>query len=85
MTNLMTMIRINVFEAKARLSKYLARVEAGETIVICRRNQPIAELRAVPRPRAESRPRGLAQGLFQVPKAFSEPLPEDVIASFEGR
>ena len=42
-----TMIRINIAEAKSRLSNYLERVERGETIILCRRNVPIAELRPV--------------------------------------
>ena len=32
------MIRINIAEAKARLSRYLENVERGETVVLCRRN-----------------------------------------------
>lgn len=84
MTNFMIMKRVNVYDAKARLSEYLARVEAGETVVICRRNQPIAELRAVVPIRTEPRPIGLAKGLFEVPDSFHGPLPEDVITGFEG-
>jgi len=84
MTNFRIMKRVNVYEAKARLSEYLARVEAGETVVICRRNQPIAELRALPAVRTEPRPRGLATGLFEVPESFREPLTDDLISRFEG-
>ena len=42
-----TMIRINIAEAKSRLSNYLERVERGETIILCRRNVPIAGIRPV--------------------------------------
>jgi len=41
------MIRLNIHEAKTHLSKYLAKLEKGETIVLCRRNQPIAEIRSI--------------------------------------
>ncbi|MEI6415050.1 MAG: type II toxin-antitoxin system prevent-host-death family antitoxin [Pseudomonadota bacterium] len=34
------MISLNINEAKAHLSKYLRAVEAGETLVLCRRNVP---------------------------------------------
>lgn len=84
MVKYMVMIRINVHEAKAKLSEYLARVEAGETVVICRRNVPVAELRAAPRVSREARPFGLAAGEFEVPTAFFEPLPADIQAAFEG-
>ena len=79
----MTMKMVNIFEAKARLSELLDQVSKGEPVVICKRNQPIAELRPVPAPRATPRPLGLAEGTFTVPPAFFEPLPEAELAAFE--
>ena len=84
MTNYMVMISVNVHEMKAKLSEYLARVEAGEVVMICRRNVPIAELRAVAGPLEGDRPRGLGKGVFQVPASFFEALPEDVVNAFQG-
>ncbi len=78
------MIRLNMHEAKTHLSRYVARLRAGETILLCRRNEPVAEIRALPRARKERRPIGLARGQFTVPESFFEPLPDDVIESFEG-
>jgi antitoxin (DNA-binding transcriptional repressor) of toxin-antitoxin stability system len=43
---------VNIHEAKTHLSKLLARVEAGETIVIARAGKPVAELRA-PTPKVD--------------------------------
>ena len=79
------MKKVNIYEAKAHLSALVHRVAQGETLVICRRNVPVAELRPLPRPRRRKRPIGLARGTFEVPEAFFEPLPEDVVAGFEGR
>ena len=73
MTNYMVMIRVNVHEVKAKLSEFLSRIEAGEVVMICRRNVPVAELRAVPSPLKRERPRGLAKGTFKVPGSFFEP------------
>ena len=84
LTKYMVMIRVNIHEAKAKLSEYLARVESGETVVICRRNVPVAELRAAPKAADEPRPFGLARGLVRIPDSFFEPLPESVIEGFEG-
>jgi prevent-host-death family protein len=78
----MLKVNINVFEAKARLSEYLDRVERGERIVICRRNRPIAELRPVDAVRVAPRPIGAAKGHFTVPPAFFEPLPDEIADSF---
>ncbi|MGH2396708.1 MAG: type II toxin-antitoxin system Phd/YefM family antitoxin, partial [bacterium] len=36
--------QVNVHQAKSQLSALLARVEAGEEVVICRANKPIARL-----------------------------------------
>lgn len=89
MTNLlvqyMTMIRINIHEAKTHLSRYLARLQKGDTILICRRNVPVAELRPVPPDRTRKRPVGLARDEFQVPESFFGQLPDDVLQSFEGQ
>ena len=40
----MTMTRVNIAEAKAKLSHYLRLVASGEQVVICERNSPVAEL-----------------------------------------
>lgn len=75
---------VTVHEAKTHLSRLLARVEAGEEIVIRRGAKPIARLTAllpVPRP---PRVLGGDEGLFTVPDDFDEDLPEDILAAFEG-
>lgn len=42
--HLLVMDRAKVAELKARLSEYLAGVRAGETLVVCDRNTPIARI-----------------------------------------
>ncbi|MDE0023428.1 MAG: type II toxin-antitoxin system prevent-host-death family antitoxin [Spirochaetaceae bacterium] len=78
------MNRINVAEAKARLSHYLARVDEGETVLICRRNVPIAELRPIRAPLRQPRPVGIDRGMT-IPDSFFAPLPDDLLDAFEGR
>ena len=85
MSQNMVMFRVNIHEAKANLSKYLDAVAAGETVVICNRNVPVAELRPLFRARSAPRPIGLAAGSFKIPKGFFEPLPESILAEFEGK
>lgn len=79
------MIRVNIHEAKTHLSRYLARLEQGETILLCRRNVPVAEIRPLPARSSEPRPIGLARGQLEVPESFFEPLPDDLLGAFEGR
>ena len=80
----MTMNRINIAEAKARLSHYLDKVGKGETVLICRRNVPIAELRPIPAPLRQPRPVGIDRGMT-IPDSFFDPLPDDLLDAFEGR
>jgi len=79
------MIRLNIHEAKTHLSAHLDRLAKGETIILCKRNTPIAEIRPLPSRRAHRRPLGLDQGKFVVPPEFFEPLPKDLLAGFAGK
>ncbi len=81
----MTMIRINVHEAKTHLSRYLAELAPGETLLVCKRNVPIAEIRRLPAQRLAKRPIGLAKGVFQVSPSFLEPLPDQELSAWDGR
>ena len=40
LVNNMTMKKVNIHEAKAKLSEYVDAVVRGEQVVICRRNRP---------------------------------------------
>jgi len=79
------MIKVNIHAAKTHLSRYLARVAAGETVVLGNRKVPVAEIRAVPRHRTTPRPVGLAGGTFEVPPAFFEPLSETELEAWTGK
>ncbi len=82
MVNNMTMKVVNIFEAKAKLSECIEAAAAGERVLICKRNHPVAELRAVPGGRTKPRPVGGAAGRLKVPAAFFDPLPDEIVASF---
>ena len=76
------MIKLNIHEAKTHLSHYLEEVEQGETILLCRRNQPVAEIRPLQTHRQKKRPIGLAKKKFSVPASFFDELPVEIIAPF---
>jgi len=79
------MISINTHEVKAKLSEYLAVVESGEIVQICRRNVPIAHLVPLPKPGTDPRPVGLACDAEQdLPDSFFDPLPDDFLKAFNG-
>jgi len=71
----MTMLMVNIAEAKAKLSEYVEAAARGERILICNRNKPVAELRAVEQ--APAQPRDLSPmypGQTFMTDAFLEPL-----------
>lgn len=80
-----TMIKLNIHEAKTHLSKYLTKLKAGERIVLCKRNQPVAQITPLSEARTRPRPIGLAKQTFSVPVSFFEPLPEDLYNAFESK
>ena len=76
------MIQVNIHEAKSKLSQLLARVEAGEEVIIARAGHPIARISGIKQPRG-GRILGRDAGLFEVPDDFDAPLPEDLLNEFE--
>jgi len=80
------MYKVNVFEIKAKLSEYLDRAARGERIVICRHNEPVAELRPIEGVRTEPRPIGPLPGrpTFEVPSSFFDSLPQEELDDWEG-
>jgi len=77
------MIRVSITQAKAQLSKYLKKVEQGQTVVLTRRNRPIANIRPIPPRKRRPRPIGLCAGEFVVPPDFDAPLPKDLLNAFD--
>jgi len=82
MVYFIVMIKVNIFEAKAKLSEYVDRAAKGEHVVICKRNHPVAELRRVEAARTTPRPIGALEEPFEVPASFFEPLPDEAINPF---
>ena len=74
------MIKLNIHEAKAHLSKYLPALEAGETLLLCMRNEPIAEIRPLPKRSKLPRPLGADRAMVTLHESFFDPLPDDFLA-----
>ncbi|MFN6535401.1 MAG: type II toxin-antitoxin system Phd/YefM family antitoxin [Nostoc sp. EkiNYC01] len=75
---------VNIHQAKTNLSRLLSRVELGEEIIISNRGIPVAKL--VPFHASSNRRAslGMDRGRFIVPEDFNAPLPEELLAAFEG-
>ena len=73
---------LTIHTAKTTLSQLLARVEAGEEIVLARGKQPIAKL--VPyHPAGPRRQFAALRGVASVGPEFFELLPPDELAAWE--
>jgi prevent-host-death family protein len=73
---------VTIHTAKTTLSQLVARVEAGEEIVLARGKQPIAKL--VPyHPVGPKRQFGALRGVVSVGPEFFDPLPEDELAAWD--
>ena len=76
------MSTVTVHAAKTNLSKLLARVEAGEEIVVARGKIPIARLTPIHAPPA-ARHFGAFRGVVSVGPEFFEPMTDAELAEWE--
>jgi prevent-host-death family protein len=79
----MTMIMVNIHEAKARLSEFIDAAVNGAQVVICNRNRPVVELRPVAQARREPRPIGAGPYAFDVPESAFAALEEHELDDWE--
>jgi prevent-host-death family protein len=75
---------VNIYEAKTRLSKLVDQAAQGRDVIISRSGKPIARLTALDKPSQRIR-FGVLKGKVRTSKDFDAPLPDDVMAGFEGR
>lgn len=78
------MATFTVHQAKTELSKLMARAEAGEEIVIARRDKPAVKLVPVGETHKKERVPGALKGMFKIPDSFFDSLPEDELQAWEG-
>lgn len=75
---------VNIYQAKTQLSKLVDLASSGTDVVIARAGKPIARLTAV---KNEKRLTGFGalKGKGWIAEDFDAPLPEELLAQFEGR
>ena len=78
------MHQINIHQAKTQFSRLVERVAGGEEIIIAKSGKPVARLIPYAPKRAVRRP-GAMRGKIRIKKNFDEPLPKEILASFEGK
>jgi prevent-host-death family protein len=75
---------VNIYEAKTQLSKLVDLASSGTDVVIARAGKPVARLTSLSN---ENRLTGLGslEGKGWIAEDFDAPLPDDLLAQFEGR
>lgn len=80
----MSSATVNIYEAKTHLSRLVEQAAAGEEIIIARGGKPVARLSQLVEPARKLR-FGVLKGQVRIAADFDAPLPDEVIAAFEGR
>ncbi len=74
------MTSVNMHEAKTHLSQLVAKVEAGEEVVISRAGKPVAKLTPL---QPAKRPKfGFAKGTIKIVGDINDPLPDEWLDQF---
>jgi prevent-host-death family protein len=75
---------VNIYDAKTRLSELVDAAAAGEDVVVCRNGRPVARITQL-EPTKRVIKWGVLKGKIRVSADFDAPLPDEVLAGFEGR
>lgn len=73
-----------IHDAKTHLSKLIARVEAGEEIVLARGKTPVARLVPIQPVQKPKRELGWLKAKIDLDQGFWDPLPDDELALWNG-
>lgn len=75
---------VNIHEAKTEFSKLIEAVAQVEEIVIAKAGKPAAMLVPMPVHKPMRKP-GAMKGKIKIAADFDAPLPDDLLAAFEGQ
>lgn len=76
---------VNIYEAKTQLSKLVDQAAAGRDVVISRNGRPVARLIAIQNKQKRMAGFGALKGKGWISDDFDAPLPDEILAQFEGR
>ena len=80
---------VNIYEAKTKLSKLVDLAASGTDVVIARAGKPVARLTGIHNEETRKQKRliglGALEGQGWIADDFDDPLPDEILAQFEGR
>jgi prevent-host-death family protein len=75
---------LNIYDAKTRFSQLVDKAASGEDVVVSRNGKPLVRITRLEVPKRRIK-FGLLKGKLNIPADFDSPLPDEVLAGFEGR
>jgi prevent-host-death family protein len=76
---------INIYQAKTQFSRLVDLASAGTDVVIARAGKPVARLTQLEEKRERLTGLGALEGKGWIADDFDAPLPDEILAQFEGR
>ncbi|MGA3373097.1 MAG: type II toxin-antitoxin system prevent-host-death family antitoxin [Terracidiphilus sp.] len=76
---------VNIYEAKTQLSKLVDLASSGTDVVIARAGKPVARLTSLDTKEKQVIRFGALEGKGWIAEDFDAPLPDEILAQFEGR
>jgi prevent-host-death family protein len=75
---------VNIYDAKTRLSQLVDRAASGEDVVVSRNGKPLVRITQLEKP-ARRVKFGVLKGKVKIAADFDAPMPDEILAGFEGR
>lgn len=75
---------VNIYEAKTRLSQLVDIAASGQDVVVSRNGKPLVRITRLDSPKRRIK-FGLLKGKVIVADDFDAPMPDEILAGFEGR
>jgi prevent-host-death family protein len=75
---------VNLYEAKDKLSELVDAAADGEDVILARDGKPVARITTLKQEKLPVR-FGLLKGKIWIADDFDAPLPDEIVAGFEGR
>jgi len=75
---------INIYQAKTQFSRLVDLASAGTDVVIARAGKPVARLTQLEEKRERLTGLGALEGKGWIADDFDAPLPDEILAQFEG-
>lgn len=75
---------VNIYAAKTQLSKLADLAASGTDVIIARNGKPLCRLTGIEEPKPHY-VLGLLKGQGWIADDFDDPLPDEILAGFEGR